>query len=351
MGSIKGRALELSAVSILMVLILGVVPAWAQSVSLASIAGQVSDQSGAILVGVDIAITNTQTGIVRNVTTNTEGLYRANDLLPGIYTIEASHASFQGVVFQGVVLTTGHVTPLDITMKVGEVKEAVTVSGAAPLLKVENTEIGATLTSNQVAEIPLNGRNYLTLLVLTPGAVQTSSNSNVSFNGAPVYSNNLLMDGVNATRGDMGGFISGWGQTVTPQISPDMIQEIKIDSANLPSAQGRGSGNTINVVTKSGSNQFHGTVSYAFRNEALDARNFFAVTKAPFKYNQAGFTLGGPIKRDKTFFFIGGEFGRIINGTSTHTTNVPTAAFRATFPAVYNPNYAPNQPFGLVFGA
>ncbi len=356
MGSIKGRALALVAGSIVTLLILGVVPAWSQSVSLASIAGQVSDPSGALLPGVDIAVTNTQTGVVRHVTTNAEGLYRANDLIPGTYTIEASLAGFQNMAFEQVTFTTGHVTPLDITMKVGSVKQTVTVSGQAPLLKVENTEIGATLTNEQVAEIPLNSRNYLSLVVLTPGAVQTSNNWNVSFNGAPVYSNNLLMDGVNATRGDMGGFVSGWGQTVTPQISPDMIQEIKIDSANLPTAQGRGSGNTMNVVTKSGTNDFHGDLSYTFRNEALDARNFFAGQRAPFKFNEPGFTIGGPIRRDKTFFFIGDENGRVINGNSTFQPNLPTAAYRQQFPAVYDyyvnrtplPNVAQYLPDGTV---
>ncbi len=171
--------------------------------------------------------------------------------------------------------------------------------------------------------------------MLTPGAVQTNDNANVSFNGAGVYGNSVAMDGASATRGDLGGFISGFGQSITPQTSPDMIEEIKIDSAGLSAMSGRGSGNSVNVITKSGTNTFHGTLSYTFRNDKLDARNVFDTGKAPFRFNQGGATLGGPIVKGKTFFFVGTEMGRYRTGTSTVQTQIPNQALRNRLPQTF----------------
>ncbi len=313
----------------------GAMPAWSQSASLASISGRVTDPSGALLVGVEVTVKGKTTGIVRKATTDQAGLYRAYNLVPGTWVVSATRAGFASLVWDDVALKAGQEITLDLSLKVGAVETTVTVQGGVPLVNLISTEIGTTLNSEQISQLPLNGRNWQSLGVLAPGVLQTNRNANLSFNGGTVFANNVLMDGANATRGDLGGFVSGWGQAITPQTSPDMIQEIRIDSANMSVRSGRGGGNTTNVITKSGSNEFHGTISYNFRNDKLDARNFFAARKAPFRFNQGGGTIGGPIVRNRTFFFAGVQFESDRVGFSTVQTNIPTQNLRDRFPSVF----------------
>lgn len=326
----------LQVVSLSLALVaLGTIPAWSQSASLASISGRVTDPSGAVLVGVEITITGKETGFVRRVTSNQDGLYQAYNLVPGTWVVKATQAGFAPLVWEDVILKTGQETTLDLSLTVGTVESTVTVQGGAPLVNLATTEIGTTLNSEQVSQLPLNGRNWQSLGVLAPGVIQTNRNANLSFNGGTVFANNVLMDGTNATRGDLGGFISGWGQPITPQTSPDMIEEIRIDSSNMSARTGRGAGNTVNVITKAGTNEFHGTVSHYFRNDKLDARNFFAVKKPPFRMNQGGATLGGPIVRNRTFFFLGAQLESDRVGFATVQNNIPTANLRARIPSVF----------------
>ncbi len=306
----------------------------------ASIVGNVTDKSGAAMVGVEITVTNQGTNTAQRLVTDESGAYSAVNLIPGAYTVQAAKAGFRNVVFRDYTLQVSQAARLDITMDVGDVSQTVEVTGAAPLLQTENASVGQVISKEAVQSLPLNGRNFVQLAILSPGvtgldyAQPNTINSGrrpdelrpggtaIAANGARSTSNQVLIDGIDNSE-----MIS---QTFIVRPAVEGIQEFKVLTNNAGAEYGRSAGAVVVITSKSGTNEFHGSVFEFLRNEVFDARNFFARTdigKPPFKLNQYGAALGGPIRRNKTFFFANYEGYREIFGDSQLVT-VPTAAMK-----------------------
>ncbi len=272
------------------------------------IVGTVTDPSGARIADAQILITSLETGQGIHLTTDAEGNYSAKLLKIGTYTISANKQGFQTTVQSTVEVTVNQSVRVDLTLKLGSATERVEVTGAAPLLQTESSSLGTLETERRISELPLNGRNFIQLAYLGPGANggQTGSNVSggvfeneraneaVSVNGLRVSNNNFLLNGVDNNEFGLGGVV------VLPP--PDAIQEFKTEENSMSAEFGRG-GAAVNVVLKSGSNRIHGGAYEFIRNDRLDAVNYFNVGQQPFKRNQFGAFLGGPISKNKTFIF------------------------------------------------
>ncbi|MBI2822450.1 MAG: TonB-dependent receptor, partial [Acidobacteria bacterium] len=328
------------AAVILFCLVAGSMSALAQTTT-ATISGTVKDETGAVLPGVSIRVENPATGMTRTALTDDEGRYRAPELAPGEYQVAASLEGFQTTVRSGIHLTVGRHAVLDIILKVGAVDETITVMEEAPLIETTSAALAGLVSEQQIRDLPLNGRNFVQLTLLETGVVQarTAGTSAVvgvglkmSFHGARMDYNNFMMDGtsINSVNQFAIGGASGQAMGV------ETIREFQVVTSNFSAEFGRAGGGVINVVTKSGTNEFRGSAFYFHRNDNLDARNFFdrdpsepTRRSAPpeFKRNQFGFTAGGPIQRDKTFIFGGYEGLREGLGV-TLFGNVPSAVVR-----------------------
>ena len=294
-----------------------------------SIDGRVTDPSGAILPGVEVTVTNESTGQTRVVVTNETGLYNAPLLTSGTYSVQASLPGFRTEVRRGIVVEVDRNARVEIQLQVGEVTEKVEVMADAPLVQVDTSSLGQVIDAQRVAQLPLNGRDFLQLASLTPGVQPNSEGSNLStqsgsvnVNGAREVFNNFMLDGIDNND-------SGPAQLVIVP-SVDSIQEFKVQTSNYSAEYGRSAGGLINVSTKSGSNSFHGSAYEFLRNSAMDARNFFdnpSQPKLAFKRNQFGATLGGPISQNKTFFFAAYE-RTVIRQPQSATARVPPTAWR-----------------------
>jgi len=287
-------------------------PAAAQAQGSAAINGTVTDSTGAIVPAAEILLENVNTGIQRTAVTNERGQYSFTSLPSSVYTLQASKAGFQTAVIEPFTLRVDQTATFDITLDVGAVTETVTVQAVGAELQSSSAELGSVIAEDQVVDLPLNGRNFTQLLTLTPGAspVNTSQNSGGGFgsaivgsfsfpsmNGQSNRSNIFLMDGVV-------NYESASNTFAVPPIV-DSIQEFKVQTHNDKAEFGMARGGIVNVVTKSGTNEFHGSVFEFFRNDELDARNFFRANVTELRWNQYGGVVGGPIVRNKTFFFAG----------------------------------------------
>lgn len=289
--------------------LLGLAAGQAQS-NMADLQGVVSDQTGAVLPGVSLTATNVETGIIRTVTTNEEGLYQIPLLPPGSYELRAEFAGFATNVLRGIQLTVGQYANLDITLEVSATETEIFVDARANIVEREKTVQASTITEMDIDNLPINGRNFLDFTLLTPGvtggnSLQTFASpatptSGLIFAGQDQRSNYVTIDG-----SDNVDIISS---TVRSTLSQEAIQEFQISRSSYSAEFGRARGGLINIVSKSGTNQFHGNAFFFFRDEALDARNAFArLDDPPFERYQFGGTFGGPIVRDRTFFFAGYE--------------------------------------------
>ena len=307
----------------------------------ASIVGNAIDKSGAAMPGVEITVTNEATQTTVKMLTDSAGAYTAVNLIPAKYTVSASLSGFGPVIFRGFELQVSQRARLDFTMEVGAVTQTIEVSGAAPPLQTENASVGQVINSTAVSSLPLNGRNFVQLAILAPGVsgldyAQTATiNSGtrpdelrpggtaLQANGASNYSNQVLLDGIDDTEMVSHTFV------VRPPV--EGIQEFKVLTNNAGAEYGRAGGAVVVVVTsKSGTNRLRGSLFEYLRNEKLDARNFFALAggpKPPYKLNQFGASLGGAVKKDRTFFFVDYEGYREVFGSPLVVT-VPTAAER-----------------------
>lgn len=321
-------------------LLLSLAPLPAQ-VERATLVGSITDSTGAAMTGVEVTITNTATNTAARFLTDSAGTYSAVNLIPGSYTVQASKQGFRNVVFRDFVLQVSQSARLDIAMQLGDVAQTIEVTGAAPLLQTENASVGQVIAREAVQSLPLNGRNFVQLAILAPGvtgldyAQPNTINSGrrpdelrpggtaLAANGARSSSNQVLIDGIDNTE-----MIS---QTFIVRPAVEGIQEFKVLTNNAGAEYGRSAGAVVVITTKSGTNDFHGSLFEFLRNERFDARNFFARTdapKPPFKLNQFGAALGGPIKRNRTFFFADYEGYREVFGDSQLVT-VPTAAMKS----------------------
>ena len=278
------------------------------------ISGTVYDPSGAVVPGAKVLITDTDTQAVRTETTDGRGFFVAENLPVGPYSVEVDQPGFRHAEQKGLALVAdGHVTA-DFHLQVGEstqTVEVVAVSGET--LNTVSGEIAHVVDQEQVDNLALNGRNYAELLTLVPGSVITNpdqfatmtslSATNQSINGHRTNSNNLTVDGLgNLDNGSNGSLINN--------VSPDFLQEVKIQTSGFSAQYGRSAGVSFNIMTKNGTNQIHGGAFEYFRNDALDARNFFSPNVTELRYNDWGYSLGGPIKKNKIFFFVGEEWRR-----------------------------------------
>lgn len=304
------RAIGTVAV-LLFVLILWGVPAALAQVR-GTFTGLVTDPTGAVIPGARVIATNEGTNVSTSRKTSSEGFYTIPDLEPGIYTMRAEAQGFKALVNEHIQLTVGYTQRVDFKLQVGALTQSVTVEGQAPQVDTESNRMSDLVTAQQVSNLPLNGRNIFQLIQLAPGAVNTtalitepgSRDITTVVNGARVNMNGYQIDGIS----DKG--LSG-GSDTTPAI--DSVQEFRVDTEVLSAEYGSTVGALTQISTKSGTNQYHGDAYEFMRNNDLDARNFFETNRNPFKMNQFGATLGGPIKKDKLFFFASyeGERSRI----------------------------------------
>lgn len=270
-----------------------------------TIAGTIHDPTQALIGGAQITVTNEQTGLSRSVETNAEGEYRAAFLPVGAYSVQARKEGFRTQVQKGVRIEILQVRSVDFTLELGAVSDTVTVETRAPLLETESSQAGEVIRNEQVNNLPLNVRQFMQLAFLAPMAIPAANDfrsSEVNRDTAVPASagqrpeqNNYQIDGIDNKENGRNSF------AISPPV--DSIGEFKVQTGLAPAEFGRGGGTIINVVTKGGTNSFHGTAYEFLRNDKLDARPFFANRKNPLKRNQFGAALGGPLVHNKLFFF------------------------------------------------
>jgi len=293
------------------------------------ILGRVADPTGAVLAGVSVTATNQATGVSRGTQTNEAGDYVFVDIPVGTYDLKFEQAGFTSALRKGVTLEINQVLTLNMVMQVGQTKEVVEVTSEAPLVDTTSTQLGAVVNDRAVSQLPLNARDTYQLLSLQPG-VQSQTGSDlfygsdragvVSVNGGRGRSNNFSVNGGDAN--------DQFANLPAVQPSPDSIEEFRVLTNTFDAEYGRNSGAVVNVVTKSGTNAFHGNVFEFFRNKVLNSSGYFDSQKPDFKQNQFGGTFGGPIKKDRTFFFSSYEGRRIRQGISSDAVTVPSDAYR-----------------------
>jgi hypothetical protein len=301
---------------------------WAQVTS-GEITGTVMDATKAVVPGVEVIATNVATGVSRNGLSEVNGLYRIPLLQPGSYILKASLLGFKTAAYDGIKVAVGEVVHHDVILGVGDLSETVTISGQAATVDVEQGRVSTLVDGQRILDMPLNGRNVYDLMQLAPGVVNTGAT--VGENGGTTEFQNTTATSVNGGRVNFNGFwldgvtnkgLSG-GASLTPSV--DSIQEFRMESMNFSAEFGSSAGSVVNVVSKSGTNSFHGSAFEFLRNDALDAANFFDAydtatgekDKGEYKRNQFGTSLGGPIRRNSTFFFGSWESLRLRTGRSS----------------------------------
>jgi len=295
-----------------------------------SITGSVTDLTGAALPGVEITLANQETGARFQTLTNETGAYRVASLPPGIYRIEAELAGFDRLSRGPITLQVSQTVAIDLMLQVGQIGTTVDVTESAPLIESQSSDIGQAVTRQMLAALPLPNRAASSLAALAPGVVMIDTGTGTAEN-YPVFSvaggrarnQTFVLDGGNATN--------AVGLTRPQQLTSlpvDAMQEFKVIANNYSAEFGHSTGGVVTMSTRSGTNEFHGSIFESLRNDALDARNFFAAKKSPIRLNQFGGALGGPIRKDRTHFFATWEQTRQKTG-DTVTSTVPTLANRA----------------------
>jgi hypothetical protein len=318
-----------------LVVLVGSVGLWAQSTT-AEILGTVTEQTGAVLAGATVKVTSLATGEVRTTTSDDHGNYVVNSLLPARYKIEITVRGFKTFSVPNLLAAAGDRARVDASLITGEVTETVEVEAATPLLQTDSATLATTVVEKSVQDLPLNGRNFVQLAQLTMGANEgtptgmTSGNapddrrqsSSISVNGQSELLNNEMIDGADNNERIIGGI------GIRPSI--EAISEFRVQTSDYTAESGRTAGGVINIITKSGSNQFHGSAYEFFRNDLFDATTYlFAgntpLPKSELRQNQFGGSLGGPILHNKTFFFGDYEGYRLVQGISPQAVTVPTS--------------------------
>ncbi len=322
-------------------------PRMAAQVTSATFSGQVTDQTGAAILGATVKVTSKDTGIVTTRQTSSDGNYTVPLLKPGTYSIEVTAGGFAPVTKKDITLQVQQVDQEDFKLSVGGTQQQITVEGGAPLLNTETTDVGNVINQESTQQLPLNGRNFSQLGLLVPGTapgpvggIRTQGNGNetqragaeIVANGARGSFNLFMIDGLDDRDQSVG----------TVKVFPNLesIEEFKVQIGNYDAEFASG-GAVVNVITRSGGNQIHGSVFEFLRNKDLNSRQFFDASVPPFQQNQFGFALGGPIIKNKLFYF-GDYQGLRIHIASTSILTEPTAALRtgnfSSYPAtIYNP--------------
>lgn len=310
-----------------------------QAVAASQVSGVVKDQSGAAVPGATVTMTRTSTGASRTVTTSSNGSYIIPNLAVGAYELKVSKSGFTTYLQTGIVLQVSVNPTINVTLQVGAVSQQVTVQANANMVETENTSVGQVVNSQQVQELPLNGRQVAQLITLsgattTAGGSMGDENTNKNYGaGSSNMQNAVVTVSVGGGQGNTVAFIMDGGYNNDPAFNlnsalpfPDAIREFKVQTSSLPAKYGQNSTAAVNIVTKSGTNQFHGDAFEYVRNYLFNAREADASTRDSLKRNQFGGVIGGPIKRNKLFFFAGYQ-GTILKSNPTNNfVNVPTAA-------------------------
>src|SRR5947209_11959001 len=308
------------------------------------ILGRVADQSGAVLANAKVTLVNQATGVSRETHSDASGDYNFIEVPVGTYRLEFDQTGFKKNIRRDVTLELNQVITLNMQMQVGQTQETVEVTSEAPLVDTTSTQLGAVINDKAITQLPLNQRDTYQFLSLQPGVQSQvgadlyyggNSTGSVSVNGGRGRANNFSVNGGDAN--DM--FVN----LPTVQPSPDSVQEFRVLTKNFDAEYGRNSGSVVNVVTKSGTNQFHGNVYEFNRNRSLNSKGYFDTSKPAFIQNQFGGTLGGPIKKDRTFFFGSFEGRRLVRGFSGDVVTVPDSLERQG-------NFSEGPAFGGVIG-
>jgi outer membrane receptor protein involved in Fe transport len=334
-------------------------PAYAQEIT-GTITGAVTDQSGAAIPGLTVTVRNMGTNATQSVVTDENGVYVATLLPAGRYEVSLELAGFKRFVRSNLEVSVNDRLGVNIMLQPGDVSETVTVTAATPLVKTESSDVSTLISAKQVEQMPLNGRNIMSLVAMQPGVSSTlpstlgvgfSNLTNVFVNGNRASQNNWMVDG--ADNNDAGSNLA-----LINYVNVDTVQEVNILRSNYSAEFGRNAGGQVNVVTKSGSNAFHGSLFEFMRDDKFDASPFFGTLDLdrdgkrdpnPVDYHNFGGTIGGPLLRDKVFFFFGEEFRKIetMRGTGINITRTPTDAQRngnfAGLPTIIDP--LTGQPF------
>ena len=321
---------------------------YAQGAGNASVLGTVTDSGGGVIPGASVQVKNIATGRVQEVPTDEQGRYTIADLPIGNYEVQASRAGFQTTVRRGITLTVGAQAIVDISLAVGQGQETVTVQADVSQIDTVSAAVSSYVSLKQINDLPLNGRNFTDLVALIPGVASGSQignggqnllygvEQNFSVSGARAEGQAYLLDSTNI----QGFWNHGSGSGVMgTTLGIEAIAEFSV-LTNTYSAQFGGNGAVVNAVTKSGTNELHGSAYEFLRNSALDARNFFDTVKPSFKQNQFGGSLGGPIKKDKLFFFVNDEelkrslgqtFVALVPDANAHNGLLPCSVAGTTF--------------------
>lgn len=300
------------------VAIVGVAPALDAQSGSAQLTGVVRDEEGAVVPGVTVRITRLATNQTRTLLANAAGLYGISGLSPGEYEVRVEFPGFRPLVRNGIRLETGEAARLDLELIVGAVTETVTVTADTQVLQTERATLGQIVDHERVVQLPLNGRTFVSLVALAPGVALPPGSAFPRINGGRPRTNEYLFDGISVLQPEP-------GQVAFFPIV-DAIQEFKVETNSPPAEFGRFNGGVINLATRSGSNGVHGTAFVFVRNEALNARNFLSSTdpvRPRFRRNQFGGVLGGPIQRDRSFFFFDYQGQRQTIGRTVIST-IPT---------------------------
>lgn len=305
------------------------------------ISGTVSDGTGAVIPGVKVSVRNERTGFEQSVDSQANGHYAINQLPPATYTVTMSLEGFADSQFTGITLQAAQERTVDAVLQPAGIATEVTVSsGELAQLDTSSARIGANVSEREVSQLPLNGRQVSQLYLMAPGAVNSGSGTfdNIRFSGRSNQENVIRFDGVEGTSivDASPGSLNGESTSLFRlQQSLENVQEFRIDSSNYPAEYGTGTGGQISFVTKSGSGQFHGSLFEYVRNDAMDARNFFdAAKKSKLRLNQFGGSIGGPIAKDRAFFFAGYEALRQRTATPFVESTLSAAARAKAAPSI-----------------
>lgn len=346
MGGNRNSKYSLNCYSLCFVMLVGLlflaIPAGSQTVG-GAVRGTVTDQTGAVIANVEVSIANVSTGVVTKVSTNSAGFYNAPTLLPGTYDVTATVSGFKTEVRAGITVSVGASEVVNLQMKVGNTADKIVVTAGATSVELASSTLSNVVVAKDIVELPLNGRDWTQLALLQPGVVQTQgqvgslggpsapggrtvrgNGVQMDISGGRPQENNYRLDGINIDdyANSAPGSILGFN------LGADAVEEFSVLTSNFSAQYGRGSGGVINAVTRSGDNGFHGDVYEFLRNSALDASNLFDFGKRPpLKRNQFGASAGGPIQKNKTFFFGDYEGFRQNQGFTT-LDFVPTANAR-----------------------
>ncbi|HKF66906.1 MAG TPA: carboxypeptidase regulatory-like domain-containing protein, partial [Vicinamibacterales bacterium] len=279
----------------------------------ATISGTIKDETGGVLPGVEMTIKNLETGLTRSTVTDANGSFTVPGLAPGTYESRATLQGFASVVRTGIVLEVAQQAGLNLTLKLGTTSESITVTGESPIVDTRSSALSAVVASKTIEELPLNGRNYINLATLQPGIVSFTEKSptapatrgtQLNINGMGGRSNSYLIDGAN-----MKGYAGlGTVSAAETTLGVETIREFRVVTSAFSADYGRAMGGVINIATKSGSNELHGSGFEFYRDSKMDAPNYFDVgDPPPFTRHQYGATAGGPLRKNRIFFFVGFE--------------------------------------------